>query len=148
VQKEYIDNDDLEEFVSRLSYVSADATTGEGFDDLKGAIGESKSIRAFYLAVTPALFGKIAAQLKRHDVITENSRIVVEKPIGRDLASAKQLNDEIGSVFGEHQIFRIDHYLGKETVQNLMALRFGNALFEPLWNSAHIDHVQITVAET
>ena len=73
---------------------------------------------------------------------------MVEKPIGRSLASAKALNDQIGSVFGEHQIFRIDHYLGKETVQNLMALRFANALYEPLWNSAHIDHVQITVAET
>jgi glucose-6-phosphate 1-dehydrogenase len=73
---------------------------------------------------------------------------VVEKPIGRDLESARALNDIIGDDFGEHQIFRIDHYLGKETVQNLMALRFANALYEPLWNSAHIDHVQITVAET
>ena len=73
---------------------------------------------------------------------------MVEKPIGRDLASARALNDLIGNDFGEHQIFRIDHYLGKETVQNLMALRFANALYEPLWNSAHIDHVQITVAET
>ena len=72
----------------------------------------------------------------------------MEKPIGRDLASARALNDLIGDDFGEHQIFRIDHYLGKETVQNLMALRFANALYEPLWNSAHIDHVQITVAET
>ena len=72
----------------------------------------------------------------------------MEKPIGRDLASAQALNDQIGDDFGEHQIFRIDHYLGKETVQNLMALRFANALYEPLWNSAHIDHVQITVAET
>jgi glucose-6-phosphate 1-dehydrogenase len=148
VQKEYIDDEQVEKFVGRLAYVSADATTGEGFAELKQAIGDSQAIRAFYLAVTPALFGKIAAELSTHDLITENSRIVVEKPIGRDLASAKALNDQIGSVFGEHQIFRIDHYLGKETVQNLMALRFANALFEPLWNSAHIDHVQITVAET
>lgn len=71
----------------------------------------------------------------------------MEKPIGRDLESAMALNDTLGSVFREDQIFRIDHYLGKETVQNLMALRFANALYEPLWNSAHIDHVQITVAE-
>jgi glucose-6-phosphate 1-dehydrogenase len=148
VAKEYLDKQQVEKFVKRLSYVPADATTGAGFDDLKKTIGNSKAIRAFYLAVTPALFGDIAAQLKKHDVITENARIVVEKPIGRDLASAKQLNDQIGSVFGEHQIFRIDHYLGKETVQNLMAVRFANALFEPVWNSAHIDHVQITVAET
>ena len=148
MQKEYIDKAEVEKFVSRLSYVPADATTGTGFDELKKAIGNSKTIRAFYLAVTPALFGDIAAQLKKHEMITPDSRIVVEKPIGRSLASAKALNDQIGSVFGEHQIFRIDHYLGKETVQNLMALRFANALYEPLWNSAHIDHVQITVAET
>jgi glucose-6-phosphate 1-dehydrogenase len=148
VSKEYLDKEQVDTFVKRLSYVPADATTGTGFDDLKKAIGNSKAIRAFYLAVTPALFGSIAAELKKHDVITENSRIVVEKPIGRDLDSAKQLNDQIGGVFGEHQIFRIDHYLGKETVQNLMAIRFANALFEPVWNSAHIDHVQITVAET
>ena len=126
----------------------ADARTGDGFAKLKKAIGASKAIRAFYLAVAPALFGDISAQLKEHDLVTPNSRIVVEKPIGRDLASAQALNDQIGGVFGEHQIFRIDHYLGKETVQNLMALRFANALYEPLWNSAHIDHVQITVAET
>ncbi len=148
VAKEYLDKEQVDKFVKRLSYVPADATSGAGFDELKKAIGNSKSIRAFYLAVTPALFGSIAAELKKHDVITENSRIVVEKPIGRDLDSARQLNDQIGSVFGEHQIFRIDHYLGKETVQNLMAIRFANALFEPVWNSAHIDHVQITVAET
>jgi len=148
VAKEYLDKEQIETFIKRLSYVPADASTGAGFDDLKKAIGNSKAIRAFYLAVTPALFGDIAAQLKKHDVITDNARIVVEKPIGRDLASAKQLNDQIGGVFGEHQIFRIDHYLGKETVQNLMAVRFANALFEPIWNSAHIDHVQITVAET
>ncbi|HEY6630980.1 MAG TPA: glucose-6-phosphate dehydrogenase [Rhizobiaceae bacterium] len=148
VQKEYIDKKEVEEFVSRLTYVAADATTGAGFDKLKKAIGGSKAIRAFYLAVTPTLFGKIASQLKHHELITPDSRIVVEKPIGRSLASAHQLNDQIGHVFGEHQIFRIDHYLGKETVQNLMALRFANALYEPLWNSAHIDHVQITVAET
>ncbi|MEW9807757.1 glucose-6-phosphate dehydrogenase [Mesorhizobium sp. ZMM04-5] len=148
VQKEYIDKDELEKFIGRLSYLPADATTGAGFDKLKKEIGNSKSIRAFYLAVTPALFGDIAGQLKAHDMITADSRIVVEKPIGRSLASAGDLNDKIGSVFGEHQIFRIDHYLGKETVQNLMALRFANALYQPLWNSAHIDHVQITVAET
>ena len=148
MQKEYIDKAEVEKFVSRLSYVPADATTGTGFDKLKKALGNSKTIRAFYLAVTPTLFGDIAGQLKKHELITADSRIVVEKPIGRSLASAKALNDEIGSVFGEHQIFRIDHYLGKETVQNLMALRFANALYEPLWNSAHIDHVQITVAET
>src|SRR5690606_35380790 len=143
-----VDPKELESFVARLSYVSTDATSGVGFDELKKAIGESDRIRAFYLAVAPTLFGNISHHLREHGLITPKSRIVVEKPIGRDLASARALNDLVGSDFGEHQIFRIDHYLGKETVQNLMALRFANMLYEPLWNSAHIDHVQITVAET
>jgi glucose-6-phosphate 1-dehydrogenase len=143
-----LNDEELHKFVNRLSYVSVDAMSGEGFSNLKEALGDSQNIRAYYLAVGPALFGEIAMKLRDHDMVTPNSRIVVEKPIGRDLLSAQKLNDEIGAVFGEHQIFRIDHYLGKETVQNLMALRFANALYEPLWNSAHIDHVQITVAET
>ncbi len=148
VAAEYINKKELDIFLGRLSYVPADASTGEGFDKLKKAIGDSKVIRAFYLAVAPSLFGMISDRIKEHKMVTGNSRIVVEKPIGRDLASAHMLNDQIGNTFGEHQIFRIDHYLGKETVQNLMALRFANALYEPLWNSAHVDHVQITVAET
>ncbi|MBN9236774.1 MULTISPECIES: glucose-6-phosphate dehydrogenase [Phyllobacteriaceae] len=143
-----VDEKELEKFLARLSYVPADATTGTGFDALKKAIGASTAIRAFYMAVSPSLFGSISDQLKKHELITPASRIVVEKPIGRDLASAQALNDLVGDDFHESQIFRIDHYLGKETVQNLMALRFANALYEPLWNSAHIDHVQITVAET
>ncbi len=102
----------------------------------------------FYLATSPDLFGPICARLADTGLATDCARIVVEKPIGKNLESAKELNDAIGSVFPEEHIFRIDHYLGKETVQNLMALRFANALFEPVWNAAHIDHVQITVAET
>jgi glucose-6-phosphate 1-dehydrogenase len=148
VAPEYIDKAELDEFLTRLSYVAADAVSGDGFDDLKDAIGDSKTIRAFYLAVAPSLFGDISRNLKSHDLITPASRIVLEKPLGRDLDSARELNDLVGENFRESQIFRIDHYLGKETVQNLMALRFANALYEPLWNSAHIDHVQITVAET
>jgi glucose-6-phosphate 1-dehydrogenase len=148
VAKEDIDAKELAKFLERLSYVAADAVSGDGFDKLKKEVGDSDRIRAFYLAVAPSLFGEISHKLKEHKMITPNSRIVVEKPIGRDLASAQALNDQIGSDFHESQIFRIDHYLGKETVQNLMALRFANALYEPLWNSAHIDHVQITVAET
>lgn len=143
-----INDDELRTFIARLSYVAVDAISGEGFDALKAALGDSKAIRAFYLAVAPSLFGEISHKLKYNDMITPNSRIVVEKPIGRDGASAKALNDAIATDFHESQIFRIDHYLGKETVQNLMALRFANLLYEPLWNSAHVDHVQITVAET
>ncbi|MGB3502799.1 MAG: glucose-6-phosphate dehydrogenase, partial [Mesorhizobium sp.] len=148
VKAEEIDEGQLETFLKRLSYAAADARSGEGFDALKKEIGESQRIRVFYMAVAPSLFGDIARNIKANGLLTPQSRLVVEKPIGRDLASAKALNDQIGEVFAEHQIFRIDHYLGKETVQNLMALRFANALYEPLWNSAHIDHVQITVAET
>ncbi|MGN6144963.1 MAG: glucose-6-phosphate dehydrogenase [Mesorhizobium sp.] len=148
VKADDIDEKELEKFLARFSYVPADATTGAGFDELKKAVGDSDRIRAFYMAVSPSLFGDISHQLREHRLITPNSRIVVEKPIGRDLASARALNDLVGDDFGEQQIFRIDHYLGKETVQNLMALRFANMLYEPLWNSAHIDHVQITVAET
>jgi len=148
VRDEEIDPAELAKFLERLSYVSVDAKSGDGFEALKKKIGDSERVRVFYMAVAPALFGDICLKLKEFDLVTKNARIVVEKPIGRDLASAQALNDEIGKVFAEHQIFRIDHYLGKETVQNLMALRFANALYEPLWNSAHIDHVQITVSET
>jgi glucose-6-phosphate 1-dehydrogenase len=104
-------------------------------------------VRVYYLATAPDLFSVIARQLAKHDLLTAESRLVVEKPIGRDLTSAREVNDAIGEVVPERAIYRIDHYLGKETVQNLMALRFANALFEPLWNHAHIDNVQITVAE-
>ncbi|APH73319.1 glucose-6-phosphate dehydrogenase [Aquibium oceanicum] len=148
VPEKDIHADELERFLARLSYVSVDALSGNGFDALRKALGESERIRVYYLAVAPAIFGDICLKLKDHGLVTEQARVVVEKPIGRNLASAQALNDQIGQVFAEHQIFRIDHYLGKETVQNLMALRFANALYEPLWNSAHIDHVQITVAET
>ncbi len=136
-------------FTDRLFYISVDAKSDQGWDKLKTLLDEGKErVRAFYLAVAPAIFGDISEKIRDHKLITKQTRIVVEKPIGRDLASALELNDTIGKVFKEEQIFRIDHYLGKETVQNLMALRFANTLYEPLWNSAYIDHVQITVAES
>jgi glucose-6-phosphate 1-dehydrogenase len=152
--KEHLKAEELEEaevakFLARIHYVSVDAKADQGWDDLKRLLDTGKdTVRAFYLAVSPSIFGDIADKIRDHKLITKSTRIVVEKPIGRDLASAQILNDTIGKVFKEEQIFRIDHYLGKETVQNLMALRFANALYEPLWNSAHIDHVQITVAES
>src|SRR5579872_6174348 len=138
----------IERFLKRIEYVSVDATGDAGWDKLKAQLDGEDKVRAFYLATSPDLFGPIAKKLKANGLVTPMARIIVEKPIGKDAASADAINDELGSVFLERNIFRIDHYLGKETVQNLMALRFANALFEPLWNSAHIDHVQITVAET
>jgi glucose-6-phosphate 1-dehydrogenase len=155
--QEHVDPDDIdkkivEEFLGMLHYVAVDAMSEKGWDDLRKVIGDSEEdtdrIRLFYLAVGPSIFGPIADRLKKHELNTANSRLIIEKPIGRDLESAEKLNKTIGKVFGEHQVFRIDHYLGKETVQNLMALRFANILYEPVWNNAHIDHVQVTVAET
>jgi glucose-6-phosphate 1-dehydrogenase len=139
----------LEAFLARLSYVSVNGATDDGWDELCRVLGEATDrVRVFYLATSPNLYGVTCQNLSRHGVITEKSRVVLEKPIGHDLASARQINDDVGAVFKEAQIFRIDHYLGKETVQNLLALRFANVIFERLWNSDCIDHVQITVAET
>ena len=137
----------MTEFLEKLSYISVDATGDTGWSELKAAL-RPDVIRAFYLSVSPSLFGTIAQNLDAHGVSTRDSRIVVEKPFGHDLESAKELNASLRNCFEEHQIYRIDHYLGKETVQNLMALRFANSLWEPLWNSTHVDHVQITVAES
>jgi glucose-6-phosphate 1-dehydrogenase len=139
----------MKRFLARLSYVAAEASKDDGWPKLETKLQDYQDrARVFYLAVGPDLFGPICERLGRHKLVTPKSRVVIEKPLGKSGASAKAVNDAIGKVFPEPSIYRIDHYLGKETVQNLMALRFANALFEPLWNSAHIDHVQITVAET
>ncbi|MCQ8783635.1 glucose-6-phosphate dehydrogenase [Mangrovibrevibacter kandeliae] len=140
----------IERFLSRLYYCTIDARADGGWDELRAMLDEAEPnrIRAFYLAVSPSLFGDIASRISEKGLSNDRSRLVVEKPVGRDLASARALNVTIGEHFREDQVFRIDHYLGKETVQNLMALRFANALYEPLWNAGHIDHVQITVAES
>jgi len=141
--------DILARFLERLSYVTADAAQKQGWSNLEKALKPGADrVRVFYLAVGPDLFGPICERLGAHKLVTPETRVVIEKPVGKSGKSAHALNECIGKVFAEPQIYRIDHYLGKETVQNLMALRFANALLEPLWNSAHIDHVQITVAET
>ena len=135
-------------FSERLHYVAADALDHGTWSDLVDVLsGKEARVRVAYLATAPSLFGSIAQGLKENGLITDSSRIVLEKPLGRDLASASKINDEVGECFAENQIYRIDHYLGKETVQNLLALRFANSLFEPLWRRGSIDHVQITVAE-
>ncbi len=139
----------VDTFLRRLHFVPVDAQAEAGWADLAKLLKPGADrIRAFYLAVAPELFGTICGKLGAHGLATPKTRVIIEKPIGHDLQSARAVNDAVGAVFDESQIYRIDHYLGKETVQNLMALRFGNALFEPLWNAAHIDHVQITVAES
>jgi len=143
--------DVLERFLALLSYCALDIDGAAGWDELACwlAAGDGADrVRVFYLATSPALFAAACDGLRSHGLIDARSRVVIEKPIGRDLATARAINAAIGRAFEERNTFRIDHYLGKETVQNLIALRFGNALFEPLWRAEHIDHVQITVAET
>lgn len=139
---------ELERFLARLNYVAVDVEGEDGWTDLAGLITpHAGRIQVHYLATAPHLFGPICEKLGRYGLAEDEARVVIEKPIGKDLASAIRVNEAIGKVFPEERVYRIDHYLGKETVQNLMALRFANALFEPVWNAAHIDHVQITVAE-
>ncbi len=139
----------LDEFLQLVFYRPLDARKNDGWDDFAALIqAEPEHVRVFYLSTSPELFVDICGRLGEHGLNLGKSRVVLEKPIGRDLESANRINDAVGQVFSETQTFRIDHYLGKETVQNLLVLRFGNALLEPLWNAGHIDHVQITVAET
>ncbi len=139
----------LERFLDACAHVQVDATSDAGWRALAARLdGREAEVRAFYLAVAPRFFGPICQRVGAFGLVTPRSRVVIEKPLGRDLESARLINEAVGAVFDERQVFRIDHYLGKETVQNLMALRFANALYEPLWNAAHIDHVQITVAES
>ncbi len=134
-------------FLDQLSYLTVDARGTAGWKELATKIRKD-CVQAFYFSVGPGLFGDIATRLHKYKIANDTSRIVVEKPFGRDLESAHALNEVLAASFDEHQIYRIDHYLGKETVQNLMAVRFANVLFEPLWNAQYIDHVQITVSET
>lgn len=140
----------VRKFLARLHYRSVDAIGDAGWDGLKALLDKAngQTVRAFYLAVGPELFAPIGEKLGALGLKHDRSRLVIEKPIGRDLASARALNEMISQHFSETEVFRIDHYLGKETVQNLMALRFANMLYEPIWNAQFIDHVQITVAES
>ena len=139
----------LQRFMNRLDYVHVDAQGDDGWDQLAARLNEAPGrVRVCYLATSPDLFGPICRKLAAAQLVTPYTRVVLEKPLGRDLASAQAINDAVAKFFAEEQTYRIDHYLGKETVQNLITLRFANFLFEPLWNSNAIDHVQITVAES
>jgi glucose-6-phosphate 1-dehydrogenase len=134
-------------FLKRISYFSADFDTPESFAGLAKALKDSTRTRAFYLSIAPNYFARACQMLQATGLATPDSRIVIEKPIGRDFASATSIMDAVAEVFREDQTYRIDHYLGKETVQNLLVLRFANTMFGRLWSNADIDHVQITVAE-
>ncbi len=139
----------LARFAALVHYARGDAAKPGGLEALAALLREQPGrIRVFYLATSPELYGPICKNLAEAGLVSANSRVVLEKPIGHDLASAQEINDVVGQVFAETQTFRIDHYLGKETVQNLLALRFANVVFERLWNADVIDHVQITVGET
>lgn len=143
------DAETWQRFAARLDYFAMDATQSAEFGRLARHLGERCGRgRIHYLATAPQLFAPIAAHLATARLAGPDTRIVLEKPIGHSLESALAISEAIGKVFDESQVFRIDHYLGKETVQNLMALRFANALFEPVWRAGHIDHVQISVLET
>ncbi len=149
VEKNYQDRKAIDRFVSICTYVANDVTDEAHWGDLGGNLREDPAIvRAFYLAIAPDLFGPTCEYIKKKGYYRRDARVVIEKPLGHDLASSMAINDEVSRIFKEDQVYRIDHYLGKETVQNLLALRFANILFEPIWNSAHIEHVQITVAES
>ena len=147
---EEIDEAEWAAFSKLLSYCELDATDADAdWSCLTAALagGETKQ-RVFYLALPPGLYGKVSKNIAAAGLKSPGARIVLEKPIGKDLASARDINAAVGAVFDEEAIFRIDHYLGKETVQNLIVLRFMNSLFEPVWNANAIDHVEITVAES
>ncbi len=148
----------LKPFVDRIRYFATNFDDDAGFEKLKGFLAEldgqlgTKGNRLFYLAVAPEFFADIAGRLSRHGMTAapEGSwvHVIIEKPFGVDLESARTLNTELNKVLSEDQIFRIDHYLGKETVQNILVFRFGNGIFEPVWNRNYVDHVEITAAES
>lgn len=139
---------DWKRLEERLHYIQVDAKNTEHYKVLKAALEDKpRAVRVFYLSTPANVFGAICQNLHAAKMVTEGTRVVLEKPIGYDLSSFNQINNSVLECFHEKQIYRIDHYLGKETVQNLMVLRFANNVFERIWNGDAIDHIQITVAE-
>ncbi|MFT9071641.1 glucose-6-phosphate dehydrogenase [Gluconobacter potus] len=141
----------VERFLARLDYVTLDSSReGPQWDALKSLLAKAQPdrVRVYYFATAPQLYGSICENLNHYGLITPNSRVVLEKPIGTNMATATAINDGVGQYFPEKQIYRIDHYLGKETVQNVLALRFANPLMNAAWSGEHIESVQITAVET
>jgi len=148
VPSERRNDEAIARFLGRLRYVAVDASNPEHFGRLTEAAGAQCGDISIFLSTAPSLFEKTIAGLQAAGLACDGTRIGLEKPLGYDLASSREINDAVASAFPEERTFRIDHYLGKETVQNILALRFGNSLFEPMWNAGGIDHVQITISET
>jgi glucose-6-phosphate 1-dehydrogenase len=138
----------IESFLARLGYQPLDASNPGGFAALAQKVGGCEGGLAIFLSTAPSLFRPTIRGLEAAGLAGDGVRIGLEKPLGTDLGSSREINDAVAEAFPEDRTFRIDHYLGKETVQNILALRFGNALFEPVWNARGIDHVQITISET
>jgi glucose-6-phosphate 1-dehydrogenase len=149
VPAEYLERPALDDLLGRVTYAPFEAGDGtvKGTEPLQKALAGTDRI-LYFMATSPKLYGPTCQSLQAAGLACRHCRVILEKPIGQDFASSVAINEAVGKAFSEDQVFRIDHYLGKEAVQNLLALRFANALFEPLWNSSTIDHVQITVAET
>jgi glucose-6-phosphate 1-dehydrogenase len=149
VLPDFLHEDALSDLLTRITYAPFEAGDGtaKGTEALQAALAGNNRI-LYFMATSPKFYGSTSRSLAAAGLACEHCRIILEKPIGTDYTSSVEINEAVGSVFHEDRIFRIDHYLGKEAVQNLLALRFANSLFEPLWNASAIDNVQITVAET
>lgn len=148
VQSSHQEDECWQRFAERLNYVCLDAQQPGAYQALASDLEESCPNRLFYLATASSLYADIVSNLHANQLIQTSSKVILEKPIGHDLASAKEINKSVAEYFDEAQIYRIDHYLGKETVQNLMVLRFANFIFESQWNQKYIDHIQISISES
>ncbi len=148
ISESYFSEEVWQAFADKLCFVQGDATDVNNLVGIKDNVVGVDAVLVVYLAIPPMIFGRVVFALEKSGLVTSSTRLIVEKPLGDNRESFIEINNELTRVFPEEQLFRIDHYLGKETVQNLLALRFANDIFEPLWNAKYIDHIQITVSES